>query len=276
VPQLLNARALDWGMDLDRLFPMLPAPNQVLDLNTRACQDHLLAMAAELRPALIIIDSLGSAARGAENQASRVDDLFGFLNDLAVQFQCALLLIHHLRKSDAAVAGGPRAGASMAGEDVRGSGHIVSLARSVLGLAEVRDLAPVQIRLDPQPDSPRRLQLLKTNLGPYPDPLGMTFVPKETGGVDLAYGPAAEPMRPLTLVQSCAHWLLDHLTLYRRPMSPSELERHACRAGYSRMTLFRARELLGSQVADTHGRHNPGNRWVLPKYWQPPSSPAPK
>ena len=267
-PQLLNARAVAWGMDRSRLFPMLPAPDRVgrdgaLDLNAPACQDRLLKMATALRPALIIVDSLGSASRGAENQASAVDDLFDFLNRLAVRHQAALLLIHHLRKRGAA-AGGALPGASLSGEDVRGSGHIVSLARSVLGLTEVRDLAAVQIGLDPQQDAPRRLQLLKTNLGPYPNPLGITFVSSASGAADLAYGPAAEPMRPRTVVQSCASWLLYVLAACGRPMSPSELEYPANEAGYSRRTIFRARELLGSQVVDTHGRYHPRNHWALP------------
>ena len=162
------------------------------------------------------------------------------------------------------LAGAPRAGAAFTGDDVRGSGHIVSLARSVLGMA------PVRIGLDPRPNAPRRLELLKTNLSPYPDPLGVTFVPSRgahssAGSVDLAYSPTTDPDSPRTHLECCARWLLEILADCGRPVSPGELEQHAHSAGYSRATLFpHAREILGSQVVDTHKRYHPDNHWVLP------------
>jgi KaiC/GvpD/RAD55 family RecA-like ATPase len=65
-PQLLNARAVAWGMDRRHLFPMLAAPDQGLDLNTPACQERLLAMAAALWTRQEISSRLaGSACVGA-------------------------------------------------------------------------------------------------------------------------------------------------------------------------------------------------------------------
>ena len=284
-PQLLNDRAQARGMDRSHLYPVFPpgaVPSSsiwnglgldgVLDLSLPPFQNRLLAMAAALHPALIVVDSLGSAAQGVENHVGAVEALFRYLNVLATRSQAAVLLIHHLRKgltSHAALAQG-----SLDGEDVRGSGHIVSLARSVIGLAQLQDLAAVRLGLEPDPHAPRRLQLLKTNLGPSPAPLGVTFEDSPAGGVGLAYGPAARPSRPRTGAESCAVWLLETLRAVNRPTLPRLLEKAAANTGYSRTTFYRARDLLGSRIVDTRTRHSPGNCWALAE-WQSSAAAAP-
>jgi hypothetical protein len=267
-PQLLNARAVAWGMDRTRLYPMLGAAVEgPLDLNKEICQARLGRMAQLLHPALVIVDSLGSASRGAESRLSAVDSLFRFLNELAVRHQAAILLLHHLRRNSAALGA-----ATLAGDEVRGSGHIVSLARSVVVLA------PVQTGLDPQPDAPRRLQLLKSNLGPRPAALDITFVPQPDGSVGLTYGPAATgTCGPRTQVEACARWLLDLLARLPGPASASAFVEPASQAGYSRATLYRARGLLGPQVADIPVRGQAGISWVLAPWPRPKplDNPAP-
>lgn len=250
-PEIINERALAWGTDRRHLFLLLAEPGRDLDLNAPADQDRLLAMTAALRPALIVVDSLGSAGHGRENQVAAVGALFGFLHRIAVQAGCGLLLIHHLRKN------GLLAGAAIAGSDVRGSGHIVSLARSVLGLSLV------QSGLAPEVNGPRRLQILKTNLGPYPAPLGITFTPLPPAGVVLTYGPPPDSRHLRSQIELCAEWLLEKLN-QGQPLSPGALEYPAHEAGFSRATLFRARYLLGDQVVDTLGRHHPFNAWTVP------------
>jgi len=61
-------------------------------------------------------------------------------------------------------------------------------------------MAPVQIGLDPQANPLRRLQVVKTNLGPCPPPLGVTFTSAEdgAGGAGLAYGPSASQWHSVT------------------------------------------------------------------------------
>ncbi len=284
-PALLNARAIAWGLDRSHLYPLSPfsASDGLLDFNQPIWRDRLTAMVAALRPPLVIIDSLGSALHGGENQVSTVDLFFGYLNDLAVHTQSAILILHHLNKQEAFSGALPNV--SISSNQVRGSGHIVSLARSVLALTDVRPLAPVQIALDPQTAAPRRLQIIKTNLianhstGPHgsggPIPLDVTFATAPNGAAELTYAPAAPTTpRPRTQVESCARWLLDYLTRVNVPVQTVKLQDHAHRAGYSRNTLYRARELLGPQIIDTRARHAEGNCWVLPP-WPRPQPPAP-
>jgi hypothetical protein len=128
--------------------------------------------------------------------------------------------------------------------------------------------------------------MLKTNLGPYPVPLAITLVPRarangstatgsHAGSIDLVYASAPDPVRPRTLVESCAHWLLDYLVAMASPLRPRKLEAAAHAAGYSRSTLFRARELLGPRIVDTQNRHSPYNHWSLAARPQPLEPAAP-
>ena len=102
-------------------------------------------------------------------------------------------------------------------EDFRGSSHIVSIARSALALSI--------IQAGPQPDrnGPRRLELVKTNLGRYPPPLGVAFV-GDGAGEDkvlwVQYGEPPQPYRPPTQTAECAVWLVELLGQAQGPLQP--------------------------------------------------------
>lgn len=70
-------------------------------------------MTAELRLELVMIDSLSSISSKVES----VRPVLSFLNDLAVDYRTALLLVHHLRKG-----GGPLArSGEVTPDDLHGS-----------------------------------------------------------------------------------------------------------------------------------------------------------
>jgi hypothetical protein len=48
------------------------------------------------------------------------------------------------------------------------------------------------------------------------------------------------------------------------PQSPAELIEDGKLEGYSRITIYRAREKAGSRIINTEGRQSPTNRWKLP------------
>lgn len=89
--------------------PRVLGSSGAIDLTNADWQGRLTVMMITLRPTLVIVDGLGSASRGAENQIIAVDALFGILNGLAARHQCAILLIHHLPKREAAPNWPPRA-----------------------------------------------------------------------------------------------------------------------------------------------------------------------
>ncbi|MGD2206194.1 MAG: AAA family ATPase, partial [Anaerolineae bacterium] len=206
----------------------------------------------QLEPALIVVDSLSSISSKGENNVEDVRDLLGFLNQLALDSQCGLLLVHHLRKRGIL----PMMDL-LTVDDFRGSSHIIAMSRSVMGLSIVKT--------GPEPDrnGPRRLEIVKTNLARYPKPLGMELKPLHLKGVWLDY--ASEPPQPYkqpTKIDECSEWLVSLLD-EAGAMRPQEIVAQADAEGFSRRTVYRARSKLGDKIADTAGHKHPENQWTL-------------
>ncbi len=252
VPQILSERARLWQMDTSRLYLMRPEGKLYIDFGDLADRDHLVEMALHLDPALIVVDSLGSISSKGENNVEDVRDLLGFLNRLALDTQCGLLLIHHLRKRGVL----PLVDV-LTVDDFRGSSHIIAMSRSVLGLSIV------QAGPEPDRNGPRRLEVVKTNLARHPEPLGMTFKPLHPKGVWLEYSTEPpQPYRQSTKAEECSAWLVSLLE-ESGATRPQEIVEQARAEGFSRRTVYRARETLGEQVVDTEGHKHPENCWAL-------------
>lgn len=253
VPQLINERALAWQMDCHRLYLMLPQPNGLIDFGESVYRDQLVEMAYQLQPELVVIDSLSSISSRGENSIEDVRTILAFLNGVAASYRCGLVLIHHLRKR------GPMPLLDVLTiDDFRGSSHIIAMARSVLGLSVIQT-GPGQDR-----NGPRRLEVVKTNLARYPEPIGVEFLSLHPKGVLLHYGdPPAAYQKP-TKTDECTEWLLQTLKDAGQPMKPRDVTELAKEAGFSRSTVYNARSLLGEAIQDTevHSNH-PDNLWVL-------------
>jgi DNA-binding phage protein len=263
VPQINIARAKHWNMPLDRIYPLLPPPYGMIDLNGTADRDRMIEMANAVQPGLIVIDSLSMITTLGDSSVEDVRPILTFLSHLAHDIDCALLLIHHTRKRMA----NTLPGMDLTADDLRGSGHIIAACRSILGLAIVQTGPDLDL------NGPRRLQILKTNLGGYPRALGVHFRACD-GGVDVHYGDAPTPYRAPTEADQCAEWLLATLQ-EAGELSPAELVELAEAAGFSRSTVYRAREALGSQVANSDGRRSHNNEWSLNAGAQP-ANPTPE
>jgi hypothetical protein len=251
VPQLINQRVEAWGMDKSRLFLMLPTTERMfIDFSEEEDREHLLAMATRLGPALVVVDSLSSISSKGENDVQDVRGIMAFLNLVARENRCGLLLIHHLKKAN------NRERDGMVGiEDLRGSGHIVAIARSVLGLSVVQT-GPKFDR-----NGPRRLEIIKTNLTGYPAPIGVEFVAMGDG-VELRYGEPPVLYKRQTLGEECEDWLLQYLEEMGE-VRPKEVVAAGKEKGFSRAMIYRARENVGVAVGDSLGRQNPKNCWRL-------------
>ncbi|MFP4395408.1 MAG: AAA family ATPase, partial [Anaerolineales bacterium] len=254
VPQITHARAASWDMDTRHLYLMLPEADALLDFGQAADRDRLVEMTYTLRPALIVVDSLSSVTSKSENAIEDVRALLGFFSNLAREYSLALVLIHHARKRGATLGGAP-VFTPITLDDFRGSGHIVAMARSVLGLSVVPD--------GPKPDSngPRQLEVIKSNLARLPEPLGFTLDEIEPDGVALRWGAAPEPWREPTKLDRCIAWLETLLREANEPLAPKDVVAQAAEEGFSRAMVFRARKALGEQIQDTAGRRNPANLW---------------
>ncbi len=253
VPQILNERAQNYGMDLNRLFLLLPDPGEILDFGQEKYRHRLIEMVAGLRPALVILDSLSSLHSRGQNNVEDVRELLSFLAQLAQVYETAMLLIHHIRK--------PGNGQSIQAydlsmSDLSGSGHIVAMARVVLGLHII------QTGPQADPNGPRMLKMLKTNLGPYPVSLGFAFAPLAPVGVFLKWMEESPNSYHIpTKVDECAAWLLDLLA--HGPIRPADAGDAGEAEGFSRNLIYRARRTLEGSIENTVGKNAPNNLWRL-------------
>jgi hypothetical protein len=256
VPQILNERAEHWQMLRQHIYLLLPDEDDViLDLSQPKYQDKLAQMAFRLEPALIVVDSLGSVMGKGENAIEDVRNLLAYLAGLANQNACGLLLIHHLRKSN----GGQMSLLDSVDPDmVRGSGHITAMARVAWGLASV------QTGPEPNRNGPRKLEVIKSNLSRYPDPLGITMEPLPDGdAVKLVYDlKAPEHYKEPTVGDEAGAWLLGYLEDAGAPVKSSDIVAAATAEGYSRAMIYRAHD-ADKRILNTVGRKGRGNCWAL-------------
>lgn len=248
VPQILNARAQAWRMDRRRIYMLLPGMADFIDLTEEAWRDRLVEMTFAVKPELIIVDSMSRISSKGENNVEDVRGVLGFLARLCADFDCGLILIHHLNKS------GMQMMDMVSMADFRGSGDIVAAARVAMGISVVN-----------ASDGGRslRLDVVKSNVGPLPDPIGIEIAPSaedpETPVV--RYGEAADPYREPSEVELCAEWMLS--LLESGPMKPDEIVQMAKQEGYSRSTVYRARRAVGIRVSNSAGKNSPDNEWQL-------------
>ena len=259
VPQILNERALAWGMDRERVFLMLPADRYgMLDLGAGEEQDRLVDMVYDLEPELVVVDSLGSVSLRGENNVEDVRELLGFLAAVAREFGVGLLLIHHLRKRGGAL-GSVRTSGLVSPDDFRGSSHIMAMARSVMGLSVVQEGPEVDR------NGPRRLEVIKTNLCRHPAALGVVLDSGEgDGAVWVRYAEAPRGWREPTLAEECAEWLVDLLEEAGEGMRPKDVVRVAEEYGFTRATVYRARQALGAVIVEVgKGVRDPKKLWAV-------------
>lgn len=245
---VVYSRAVAWGMALKQFYPFQPEPGQMIDLASHDYQDDLKDMCYDLQPDLLIVDSLSSVNLKGENNIEDLREVLSFMVDLAEAFNLALVLIHHLRK--------PKQGQNtVTMHDLRGSGHLTAMARSILG---------VYVQSD-DPNGPRRFKVLKTNLTRHPRPLSIHYVASNNPEIAmLSYDQEAIPDTPDNLTGACAEWLTAELQeAGSEGISYSDLVDMAAalEPPFSQNTIQRAREVLDWQVEDTKGPRVTGNRW---------------
>ena len=254
VPQILNERAQNYGMDRSKLFLMLAEPGEMIDLGQARYQERLTEMTAILKPELIIIDSLSSIHNGGQNNVEDVRSLIGYLTRLGGWANCGLVLVHHIRKP---AGGGQRMmNVDLGMEDLSGSGYITQQARVVLGLHVVQT-GP---KFDP--NGPREFKMLKNSIGQYPEPLGFSFAPLHPTGVMLKWDTKApQTYREPSQMDQCQEWLEDLLKAHPEGVKAREVVNLGQQQSFSRAMIFRARKELSEHIRNTDGHKSPENCW---------------
>jgi hypothetical protein len=232
-------------------------------------QGLLREMCHDLRPALVVVDSLAAATSRGETSIEGARAILGFLTGLARDHDMGMLVIHHLRKR----AGGSRARFRPAADDLRGSSHLSAAARSVIAMSlatslpanagwAVGDRGEILFQ-GPGYNGPRRLEVVKTNLCRVPPALEVVLEGEDGAVPTLRYAQAPADEPPPTQAARCARWLLDHLAAAAEPQKPAEVVRAAQAAGFTRFTLYRARRALAGAIVDMGRNPNdPKKRWA--------------
>mgnify|MGYP006921345251 CR=1 FL=1 len=253
----IKKRAQAWQMDLSKFFlwSVDMENDGFINFSNPAFRDELIERVNSANPALVVIDSFGNASAGGQDKLEDVRDLLNFLNKVAYEFDLAILLIAHTRKPPAVFSGK----GEINQDDIRGSGHVVAMARSVIGVWLV------QTGPEADPNGPRVMAVLKSNYARKPKPIGYDVLNDANNNPMIFFGDAPKPYREPSKAQMCADWIIETLTDEGSPMQPKELEVLAQKAGFKRDTFYSAHRFLerGGLVKDTHGNKNPENAWAL-------------
>jgi len=255
VPQIHKQRALNYGMDLGKLFLMLPDKGEMIDLAEEKYRGRLVEMVLDLEPELVIIDSLSSIHSRGQNNVEDVRGLLSFLTQLAEVANCGFILIHHIRK--------PGGGQQMemfkpSLADLSGSGHVTAMARMVW------ELHVIQTGPEPDINGPRHMEVLKNTIGRPGKKLGFSFVPAPDFEGEVVLQWTTEPpkqFREEKDPESCADWLTGVLLDATEPLRPADVLEMGREAGFSRSAVYRARAALGPLVLDTNNGKPPNNCW---------------
>lgn len=230
-------RAKAWGIPLQRL--KLPLANLLEDFKLdRADHKGALVEAAQ-RPEIrfIAIDSLSGADSKSEKSVEDSSNV-KWLAELARDTNKPILLTHHLRKR------GLLDSEVVTLDRLRGSSAIVQPARIIWAL----DVP------DPSDKDTKRLQVVKSNLARFPEPVGMVW--KD----DVLRWTAAPEVPHIETVAEKAMDLLRAL-LENKPQPYEKVEQEFHAAGISYATLKRAKAKLGV----VSSKNQDGWFWGLPE-----------
>jgi hypothetical protein len=258
---VLEERARAFEIDVSRLHVMMPRGSSIFNLASPPQLKLLTCTIRDLRPSLVIIDSLGAALPGGESLPKGLHALLSVLPRLAAATNVPILVVHHLRKRTYAARFA--AARPVSPDDLRGSSHIVAVARSILALSPV---TPFPLLPDtPEPPAARRLEVIKSNLCRRPPPLGLLIESDDAGFPVLHYtGPITTPPPLSGQVELCARWLLDHLAAAGEPLRPAAILQAAAEEGFSRNTVHRARHALGDRILILGtSTHDTTRHWTL-------------
>jgi putative DNA primase/helicase len=237
--QVLNwERAKSWGLPLERILAPLGALEDV-SIDAPAHREAIAHLARRPEVRLVVVDSFSGASRRDENSSESLAAV-RWLAALARDTGKPVLLLHHLRKRG--LLDGDH---KVSLERLRGHSSIVQPARTVLALD-----AP-----DPRRGERRRLSVIKSNLAPFPQPLGLWVT--ERG--EVRFGEAPEAPQALTVLDRAMEALKE--LLGDGPVPADEAKAYLEELDISKRTADRAKAKMGirSDRKDDH--------WV----WELPS-----
>jgi len=238
---MLKERVKELQIPSDRLF--LPAIKGDKfgqpDLSLISHQRGLWRMVEAVQPVMVVIDSLGQAQTRSEHQKKEIQQVMTFLQHLARDNNTTVPIIHHFNK--------PQQFQVASVWRVRGSTIIANACKSIIGIER-----KAQSRT-------RKVYHTKSNLSVYQPPFAMTI-----GGSKhlIEFAPWTEELEeePETDTGRCAAWLQDCLAEHGPQRPKTIIEWAEENEGFSRATVYRAKDLAQNIVSDGAG---PSCHWKL-------------
>ncbi len=221
---LLLERALGWGLPVeDMLLPTVgDDPLSDIRLDDAAGWGELLRLVDQERPLLVVVDSLSGGHKGDEN-SSEMRNLLHDLAALARNYNVAVLATHHLRKANPM-----EALDTVTLDRIRGSTAIPQFARLIMAVDRPDAVyAPERVRL----------QVIKSNLARFPEPLGFEI---EDG--QIVFGNVPAQHKPESQVKRAEQLVLD--LLEGGPVPVKTIYNKADVEGISARTVRRAKSKL--------------------------------
>jgi len=222
--QMNVSRAERWGLPLDRIIAPLNDPREDFSLSNPEHREALEARILQTDARFIVMDSLRGATTGDENSSESSKEL-KYLADLAKRCQIPILVVHHLRKKSKF-----DSSQRIEIDRIRGSSGIAQFPRCIMALNT------------PNTDFPdkRKLQVIKNNLGRYPEPIGITITDHGIDSItDIEKWSKAEP---ITQREKAKDFLRDFLKDGLKPSNDIYAEGE--KRGLDEQTLRRAKNDL--------------------------------
>jgi hypothetical protein len=217
--EILNYnRALAWGLPIDKIYTPYADPVKGWTLDDT---DVVLQMALDDDVKLIVIDSLsGGNIGGKENDGEMLQKIKP-IAEIARDTGKPIMLSHHLNKPSFFDNG------KIDLNRLRGSSTIVQTARLVWTLDTP----------DPQAKNWQRIQVIKSNLGKFPESIGMSI-----NDYGIKFGLAPEEPKKESVGDRAADLLLALLD--EEPKPANEILQEFKEAGISEASLYRAKDKL--------------------------------
>jgi len=226
-------RARRWQLPLNHILTIFADASENINLSNLEHRNCLEEVAERNNAKLIIIDSLRGAIEGDENNSEFIQQL-KYLASLAQKKQIPIIVIHHLRKKAKY-----ESAETIDIDCIRGSSAISQIPRVIIG---------VNVPNSDYPDK-RKLQVIKNNLGRYPEPIGLTITDH---GIEIV--PIIErnaDSQNNTQRDLAKDFIKDFLKDGFKPST--EIYNEGAKKGLNEQTLQRAKKELGI-IARREGR----------------------
>lgn len=233
--QILKVRATSMGLNKSKIY--IPAINGDMlsqpDFAIASNKEYLDNMTRDLKPVLLVLDSLGGSHTRGENKVEDIKPVLEWMALLARNNNVATLVIHHLNK------GNKDESPEVALYRLRGSTVIPAMCRSIFVIEKTHDKM-------------LKLRVIKTNVATTPEPIQVTPLLTDSGDfMGFQYGAYTAPPAKQQRKDIAAEWLREQLEASKDGMSVKELTDMGDKLGYTRQLLYRARDILGGQLYTT-------------------------